>query len=227
MSWEAPQRRARGGPRPRWIYVLAVAALAVVAVTAVIYVNAASQDRAPDSPSVSTEGGAKGSPQAKVTIIEFSDFQCPFCGRFAFTTGRELDEAYVKTGKVRFIYRHFAFLGQESIWASEATECAGEQGQFWPYHDKLFASQRGENRGAFGKENLKGFARELGLDGKAFDACLDAGRYADKVRSDTEDGKRQKVSGTPTFFINGRVLEGARPLADFRAVIEEELAKGT
>ena len=89
----------------------------------------------------------KGDPDAPVTIVEFSDFQCPYCGRFAADAGRQIHEQYVETGLVRFGYQHFAFLGPESQKAAEASECAAEQGAFWPYHDKLFGRMTGKTRG--------------------------------------------------------------------------------
>jgi protein-disulfide isomerase len=167
--------------------------------------------------------GTKGSPDAPVTVIEYSDFQCPACGFFA-QWGALVDKEYVETGKVRFIYRHYAFLGPESTWAAEAAECAGDQGRFWAYHDKLFAGQAGENKGAFSKEKLKQFAAELALEQGEFDACIDSGRHASRVEADRVEAEERGVRATPTFFINGRMIEGApRDFASFRAVIDAEL----
>jgi len=132
----------------------------------------------------------------------------------------------VKTGKVRFGYLHYAFLGPESQRAAEASECAAEQGAFWPYHDRLYERQAGENRGAFSQDNLKQFAVELGLDGRAFNACLDSGKYAAVVRADTAAGESLGVKGTPAFLANGRPLVGALPFEAFRQVIETELRAG-
>jgi len=166
-----------------------------------------------------------GNPKAKVTLVEFGDFQCPFCGRFFSTTEKQIIDKYVKTGKVKFIYRDFAFLGQESEWAAVATECAKEQGKYWQYHDYLYTHQDGENKGAFAKDNLKSFARELGLNSGQFDSCLDSDKYLEEVRKDTEDGRKAGVGGTPTNFINGRVITGAVPFEQFEQMIEEELKK--
>ncbi len=117
-----------------------------------------------------------------------------------------------------------AFLGEESQWAAEASECAADQGRFWEYHDLLYARQKGENQGAFRKENLKQFATELGLDAQAFDACLEGGKYTSRVKADTAFARSLGISGTPAFLINGRPLLGAQPFEAFRAVIEAELA---
>lgn len=189
---------------------------------------AAVRDSAPaviDASALAENDPFLGSPTAPVTVVEFADFQCPFCGKFFKTAGKEIIEKYVKAGKVKFVYRDFAFLGAESEWAASAAECANEQGKFWQYHDHLYTHQNGENEGAFAKENLKHFALELGLDTTAFNTCLDSDKYIAEVRKDTEDGQRFGVSGTPTNFINGRLLVGARSFAEFAAMIEEELAK--
>ena len=117
-------------------------------------------------------------------------------------------------------------MGDESTWAAEASECAAEQEAFWPYHDRLYDHQAGENRGAFSQDNLKRFAVELGLDGQAFNACFDSGKYAAAVRADTAAGESIGVKGTPAFLVNGRPLVGALPFEAFRQAIETELGVG-
>jgi protein-disulfide isomerase len=126
---------------------------------------------------------------------------------------------------VRFGYQHFAFLGSESQWAGEASECAADQGAFWEYHDKLFDSQSGENRGAFNKENLKRFATELGLDSEAFDECLDSGKYTSIVQDETRAAQSLGVRSTPAFLINGKPVIGAQPFEVFEQYIEEARGK--
>lgn len=162
----------------------------------------------------------KGDPNAPVTIIEFGDFQCPFCGRFAAQTEPQLDEQYIQSGKVRFGYFNFAFLGSESTWAAEAAECAADQDKFWEYHDKLYASQSGENQGTFNKDNLKKFAEKLGLDTKAFNDCLDSGKYTALVQDDTSASSALGVQSTPTFLINGQSVVGAQPFNVFQQTID-------
>lgn len=130
----------------------------------------------------------------------------------------------MQAGKVRWGYIHMAFLGPESQWAAEASECAADQGRFWEYHDLLYARQKGENQGAFSKENLKGFAVELGLDADAFAACLDSGKYTSRVRADTAFAQSLGISGTPAFLVNGRPMMGAQPFETFRTLIEAELS---
>jgi protein-disulfide isomerase len=160
----------------------------------------------------------KGDPSAPVTIVEFSDFRCPYCGRFTNGAGRQIDEQYVEAGLVRFGYQHFAFLGPDSQMAAEASECAAEQGAFWEYHDLLFGGQAGVNT-----EGLSRFADELGLDVEAFDDCLSSGKYASLVRGETASAQSLGVTGTPSFLVNGRPLVGAQPFEVFEQIIEAEL----
>ncbi len=167
----------------------------------------------------------KGNPDAPVTILEFSDFQCPYCGRFYQDVEPQINEQYIAEGKVRMGYIHFAFLGQESFWAAEASECAADQNAFWEYHDKLFTSQNGENRGAFNKDNLKQFAADLGLDTAIFNQCLDGGKYTEYVKSQVDMGRQIGVQSTPTFLVNGQAVVGAQPFDAFQQVIESILAK--
>jgi len=166
-----------------------------------------------------------GDPNAKVLMVEWGDYQCPFCERFFQQVEPTLREQYIKTGKVRFAFRDFQFLGQESTDAGIAARCANEQGKFWEYHDKLFKEQKGENQGTFAKANLKKFAVDLGLDTAKFNICLDSDKYKDAVEKDAAAGRDAGVSGTPTTFINGRVVNGAQPLANFTKIIDEELSK--
>ncbi|MBI4037211.1 DsbA family protein [Candidatus Daviesbacteria bacterium] len=177
---------------------------------------------------VNVEAGhlpAKGNPAAKVSIIEFADFQCPFCERFFSQVGQNIIKDYVDTGKAKFSFRHYAFLGQESTWAAEASECANEQGKFWEYHDYLYNHQGQENSGAFAKDKLEGFAQTLGLNTEQFKNCLETDKYADKVKADLADGQKAGVNGTPATFINGQLISGAAPYANFKIAIDGELAK--
>ena len=132
---------------------------------------------------------------------------------------------YVKTGIVRFGYQHMAFLGPESKSAAEASECADEQGKFWEYHDVLFASQSGENQGAFSKDNLKKFATDLKLDTAKFNACVDSGKYSATVENDTAYAQTLGVTSTPAFLINGQSLVGAQPFEAFQKIVESERSK--
>lgn len=166
-----------------------------------------------------------GDKNAKVKIIEFADFQCPFCEQWFKTVETSLINDYVKTGKVAFYWRDYAFLGQESTWAAEAARCANDQGKFWDYHDYLYNHQGQENSGAFTKDKLEGFAADLGLDTTSFNSCLESDKYASAVSADQADGQKAGVNGTPTVFINGQSLVGAQPYTAFKTVIDQELSK--
>lgn len=163
-------------------------------------------------------GPARGPADAPVTIVEFSDYQCPFCRR-AEPTVKEVLARY--EGKVRFVFRHFPLdrIHPQARSASEAAACADQQGKFWEYHDGLFA----ENA-QFDRPGLDALAEKSGLDAAAFKACMDEGRTKDLVQKDLEAGTEAGVSGTPAFFINGIPLRGALPAAEFQRVIDEELA---
>lgn len=168
-------------------------------------------------------GKSKGAADAPVLVEEFADFQCPACARFFETTARQLDDEYVSAGKVRFVFRHYAFLGQESRWAAEASECANEQGRFWDYYERLFTEQGGENVGVFSKPNLQRLAAELDLDAVRFNECLAAGKYAETVLQDRSDGANRGVRGTPTVFVNGQRVDRGSDYDALRQAIEDAL----
>ncbi len=158
-------------------------------------------------------GGAK----APVTIIEFSDYQCPFCGRAEGT----VDQVMKTYGdKVRLVYRDFPLpMHPLARPASEAANCANAQGKFWEYHAKLFANQT-----ALSEDKLKEYAKDLGLDTAKFEACLAQKPFKAAIDKDIEDGSKVGVTGTPAFFINGRMLSGAQPFDKFKEVIDEEIS---
>lgn len=125
---------------------------------------------------------------------------------------------------VKFVYRHFAFLGDESIRAAEASECAAEQDKFWEYHDILFENWNGENEGAFADRNLGRFAREIGLDMDQFTECMQSRRQIDRVTSDSQAARDAGVRSTPTIFVNGKLIGSLRTYEDYKRVIDDELA---
>ncbi|HVE87842.1 MAG TPA: thioredoxin domain-containing protein [Myxococcales bacterium] len=167
---------------------------------------------------VAATGPSRGPADAKVTIVEFSDFQCPFCSR-AHDTVDEVMRTYA--GKVKLVYRQMPLtsLHPNAFKAAEASLCAFDQGHFWEYHDTLFKNQQ-----QLGVDKLKEYATSLGLDGSKFNQCLDGGDKASLVRTDMKDGEGVGVQGTPAFFINGVFLNGAVPIDEFREVIDSELA---
>jgi protein-disulfide isomerase len=160
----------------------------------------------------------KGSASAPVTLIEFSDFQCPFCSRVNPTL-KQIEDDY--KGKVKIAFRNLPLpFHDKAHLAAEAALAANEQGKFWPMHDKLFANQQALDRPA-----LEGYAQELGLNMSKFKAALDSGKFKDKVDQDAKEGASFGATGTPTFFINGTRLVGAQPPEKFKAVIDAELNK--
>jgi protein-disulfide isomerase len=163
---------------------------------------------------------SRGPAQAPVTIVEFSDFQCPFCTRVQSTL-RRVRETY--KDKLRFVFLDFPLdMHPQARKAHEAAACAGEGGRFWEMYDRLFA-----NQAKLAPADLSGHAAELGLDRAAFQACLDSGRHAATAEAGLEEGARHGVTGTPAFFINGRMVVGAQPYEAFAAVIEDELERAT
>lgn len=169
---------------------------------------------------VSSEGDRRlGPDQAPITIVEFSDFQCPFC-QLSVKVLKELRQLYGE--RIRIIYRDY--LGPNhphALPAAEAARCAGEQGQFWAYHDLLFDRQASGNNGW----DFFLLAKNLGLQQPIFERCLKSGRFKELIAKDLEDGMKLGVTSTPTFFINGRPLVGAQPLENFRALIDPLLAQ--
>jgi protein-disulfide isomerase len=168
---------------------------------------------------VSNDDPSLGPASAPVTLVEFSDFQCPFCQRVSPTL-KQVKQTY--GDKVRVVWKDFPLtqIHPQAFKAGEAAHCASDQGKFWEYHDRLFANQQ-----ALQVNDLKKHAADLGLDAAAFDACLDSSKYGERVRDGVAEGSRLGVNSTPTIYINGRVLSGAQPYETFVAVIDEELAK--
>lgn len=174
---------------------------------------------------VKPEDPSKGPADAKLTVVEFSDFQCPFCQRFFEQVESNLIKDYVNTGKVKFVYKQLAILGKESADAANASLCAKEQNKFWEYHDFLFTNQSGENQGAFAVDNLKKFAADLGLNTTQFNSCLDAAKYNAQVQADIAEATRVGFNSTPSTAVGTIPIIGAQPYQQFKDAIERELAK--
>jgi protein-disulfide isomerase len=172
-----------------------------------------------------------GSRDAPLTLIEFSDYQCSHCARFAQTTLPALKAEYVDTGKVRYVFRDFPLdrIHLQARKAAEAAHCAGDQGHYWAMHQLLFQHQQ-----ALQAEQLQAYARSLNLDPIAFEECLEQGKYTAEVQQDYDDGIAAGVRGTPGFFlgktrpdetIQGTFLQGARPITAFQQIIDRLLSK--
>ncbi|OGQ46569.1 MAG: hypothetical protein A3H42_04960 [Deltaproteobacteria bacterium RIFCSPLOWO2_02_FULL_46_8] len=164
-----------------------------------------------DNPSI----GPKGAP---VTIVEFTDYQCPFCSRVRATINQLMDDY---KDKVRYVLRDFPLsFHQFAKKAHEAAHCAGDQGKYWEYNKELWGHQQ-----ALQVDNLKNYAKNIGLKTDKFNKCLDSGKYTEKVEENVEAGSAYGAQGTPSFFINGIFLSGARPISDFKKIIDQELSK--
>ena len=227
-----PARKVRRTARPRRVssfQILAVVGAAMLAVVLLVVLNLSKSGSGPIHNAVYPTGLTadgqpyKGSPEAPVEIVEFSDFLCPHCADLAHAFDA-LASDYLETGKVRIVFRNFAFLTPESVQAAQAAECALQQGadKFWPYHDALFA-RTNTGRAAYSNAQLKAIARQLSLDTSAFDQCLDSGAKVGEVEADKTYGQGLGVRATPTWFINGQEMPGALPEAELRKVIEEVL----
>jgi protein-disulfide isomerase len=161
---------------------------------------------------------SRGPANAPITIVEFSEYQCPFCARVTPTL-KALEQKYA--GKVRLVFKDFPLQNhQQAPKAAEAAHCAGDQGKYWELHDRLFANQQ-----LLQVPELKKHAAAVGLDQAAFDQCLDSGKHTDNVQADLDLGSQMGVGSTPTLYINGRLVTGAQPLAVFENIIDEELAR--
>ena len=215
-----PAPRSRSEPAivrlgRRWL-VPGIVVVAVIAAAGIIAAGLA----APPAPVANVVRPVEGSASAPVTVAEYSDYQCDYCGRWAREVEASFRSTFVATGKVRFEWHDDAWEGQESIDAANAARCAGDQGQFWAMHDLLYNSQNATpNTGAFTKDKLKAMGATLGLDAAAYDACIDAGTYVAAVRSDTTISSAA-FSGTPAFSVNGTPLVGYQTLDQLAAVID-------
>jgi len=168
--------------------------------------------------------GAPSIGSGKLEIVEFSDFQCPFCQRFFNEAYKEIKSKYIDTGKAKLVFRHFPLSSfhVNAQKAAEAAECANKQNKFPEYHDVLFEKGQADGTG-LAVFDLKQYAKDLGLNTAKFNSCLDNGETADIVKKDIEDGGKAGVTGTPTIFINGEKIVGAQPYSNFEQKIEAAL----
>ncbi|MCB0154081.1 MAG: DsbA family protein [Anaerolineae bacterium] len=204
--------------------IMGIVAIAVIIVAAVVILNQP-QANLPVQPAEVSLDKSEGDPQAPVVVVEYADFQCPYCRQFATGPERQLKTDYVDSGQVRFVFRHMAFIGDESRQAAQASECANAQGRFWAYHDQLFAAQTGENVGDFSADHLQQFAVDLGLDSPQFNQCLDSSQYQTKVQQEVSEAQRLGVNSTPTLFVNGQRIRQGSDYQTLQAAIEAALAR--
>ncbi len=197
-------------------------------------IKALLQSRAPSAPIENKNvviqiGGDpfKGPQNAPLTLVEFSDYQCPFCARHTRDTLPQLEKEYISTGKLRYVFRDSPIesIHKDAFKAAEAAHCAGEQGKYWEMHDSLFTNQK-----ALAKEELPKYAEALGVARAPFLACMESGRYAEGIRKDMAEAQQLGVSGTPTFFLGYtdpsgtsvktvKAMRGAQPYSAFKEAI--------
>ena len=166
-----------------------------------------------------------GNPNAKITIVEFGDYQCTFCYKFHDETMKKINQEYIKTANVNFIYKDFPLNGEQSILASEASYCAQKQNKFWEYHDTLYNNWGGENTGWITENVLQGFARDVGLNLDEFTQCLENSEYRQKVLDNEQFAREIGINATPSFLIFNdselyRII-GAQPFDKFEQAFEE------
>jgi protein-disulfide isomerase len=233
MTTQKKQRRYSGQRRagistPQILIVVGVAVLAV-ALLVILNINRSPTGRVSDlayATGVTPEGEPyKGSPDAPLELVEYSDFLCSHCSNFAGTLS-SLSPDYIESGKVRVVFRNFAFLAPESTQAAQAAECALDQGadKFWQYHDLLFANF-GTGLAAYSKPRLEAYAKQIGLNAATFRNCLDSGAKAGEVQADLDAGKSQGVTGTPTWFLDGQMVSGELPVDELRQLFDSKLSQ--
>lgn len=160
-----------------------------------------------------------GDPNAPVKVVEFADFQCPYCKMYWEQVEPGIVKDYVATGKVYYTYAPMAFLGQESIDSAEAAYCANDQGKFWDYRDMLFANHTGENVGDFTTAKLQAFASKLGMDTATFNQCLSSGKYKTAVDDANTFASNQGVNSTPTIMVNGKIYSAGEAVSAIEAAL--------
>jgi protein-disulfide isomerase len=216
-----PSRRSQQRPGLR-TYGL-IAAVAVVAVAVVVILVVLTRGRAPAPTPAELAGESMGAADAPVVVVEYADYQCPYCRQFYQGPEQQLVTDYVDPGKVRYVFHNFAFIGNESFWAAEAAQCAADQNQFWAYHDLLFEKQGTENSGVFSQANLEQYAASLGLDTTQFNQCLSSGKYLSLVQQQSAEAQRTGISSTPTLLVNSQVVQNGTTYSVLQAAIEAAL----
>jgi protein-disulfide isomerase len=225
---EEMRRRRQAQVRQRQMTVLGGVVVVALAITAwLIYQNTkpiGPITAIPTQAYAQANGKVLGAAEAPVTILLFSDFQCPNCRIFAEGAEKQVIAQFVDTGRARLEYRHFIVIdgnvgGSESRDAAEASECASDQGQFWNYHDLLYANGGREGGGAYTIRRLKAMAAGMGLDAATFDQCLDSNQHAADVRADEALAAQLGVNSTPSIFVNGNKVSNPNDLTEFEQLI--------
>ena len=172
---------------------------------------------------LAAKGQEKGEASAKVTIVEFTDYECPFCGRFVTDTYGKIMDDYVKTGKVKYALFDLPLPFHANAKTAALTAlCAGDQGKYWEMHEKLFSTQEAWSSGD-PKTKFQAYAKEIGLNTSKYDKCVTDGQFNQAIEDSTALAQKMGANGTPTFYINGKQLVGAQPYSEFQKVIDEAL----
>lgn len=200
----------------------------IITIAAVYYMATPHENKSNDlTPQMIMQNGSPilGDPNAKVTIVEFGDYQCTYCHLFHVNTKDALLQQYVDTGKANFVFRDFPLNGPDSVLAAEASYCAGDQDKYWQYHDELYKNWAGEKTGWVNQKSLDKFATTVGLDLGKFDKCMSDNKYEQKVLDNQKFGENIGIDGTPSFIIfsgkNITKVVGAQPITVFQQVIDK------
>ena len=235
---ELKDRRRKQRQRQRQLALLSIVGGVVLLVALIMIATLVKSDQPAGNFTVITpyprymaSGTAMGDPNAPVRIDVFEDFQCPACQYFALAVSKQVANELVASGTVYYVFRQYPFLDDRSVTresdqAANASLCAAEQGRFWDYHDMLFVNWKGENEGNLSDAHLTAFAEALELDMKAFKACFKENRYRAQINADLADGEKMGVNGTPSVFVNGKLITPGRvpSFEDIKAAVDAELS---
>jgi protein-disulfide isomerase len=214
-----PNRRGSGKGKSGRYFALWVfgGVFIVIAIIVGVLVFSPSNTAPPTDPLDKSQGPAT----AKVVVTEYGDFQCPACKQFALEIAPKIKTDFVDTGMIRFRFRQMAFIGDESKLASEASECANDQGRFWDYYEKLYQNQGGENTGTYTNASLAGYAQDLKLDMTKFNACLTSHKYKAKVTQETTTGENSGITSTPSVMINDKLADWGGDYTQLQTLIQQ------
>ncbi len=227
--------RVRAQQRQRRLMAI-IGGSVLLALIVVIGLVLANRDSAPSSdlpeivavtapdPSIARDGMTIGSPDAPIKLVEYGDYQCPFCAQFNESAMPPLLADYIATGKVQLTFVPFSFLGEESNRAAEAASCAADQGKFWEMHEGIYGNHAGENEGAYSSDRLRQIAANAGLDLAAYDSCMNDGTHEGSITDFNTLAQQAGVTSTPSFTINGGAPFSFRNWDDFKAQLDEALA---
>ena len=235
---EIKQRRVQRRQKERQMIFLVVAGVVLLLVAIIVGSSVIQQNQpiasiTPITPieRPNPQGTAMGNPDAPVRIDVFEDFQCPACQFFTQNVEIQVMNELVATGQVYYVFRHYPFLDdasatKESDQAANASLCAADQGRFWDYHDLLYVNWNGENEGSFNNRRLVAFAEELNLDIDAFNDCFKANTFKAQINQDIQDAIRMGISGTPSVFVNGKIITPSQvpSFEEIKAAVEIALA---